>query len=59
MRTGFARGLIVGSIIGASMSMMMNPDMMKTKNRKKLMRNGRNLVRRSGSVIGDVISMFR
>lgn len=59
MRTGFTRGLVIGSLIGASVSMMMNPDMMKARNRKKMMKNGRNLVRKSGNVISDVISMFR
>lgn len=59
MRTGFTRGMIIGSIIGASVSMMMNPDMMKGRNRRKMMRNGRNLLRKSGNVVGDIVDIFR
>lgn len=59
MQNGFTRGLIVGSIIGASVSMMMNPDMMRNSTRKRLMRNSRNLLRRSGGILGDVVEMFR
>lgn len=35
MQNGFTKGLIVGSIIGASVSMMMEPEAVKRKNRKK------------------------
>lgn len=59
MNNGFTKGLLVGSIIGASISMMMNPDMMAGRNRKKMMRNGRSFLRRSGHIIGDVVDMLR
>lgn len=59
MQNGFTRGLIIGSIIGASISMMMDPDVMKSKNRKRMMRVGRNFLRKSGHIIGDVVEMFR
>jgi len=39
--------------------MMMNQDMMKNKTRRRLMRGGRNLLRRSGSLVGDVVEMFK
>jgi gas vesicle protein len=59
MRSGFTRGIIIGSIIGASVSMMMDPDMMKGRNRRKMMRSGKSLLRKSGSMLGDVVDMFR
>ncbi|MCX7923955.1 MAG: YtxH domain-containing protein [Clostridia bacterium] len=59
MNSGFTRGLLIGSIIGASVSMMMNPDMMKSKNKRKMMKTGRNLLRRSGHIIGDMMDMIR
>ncbi|MCX7710328.1 MAG: YtxH domain-containing protein [Clostridia bacterium] len=59
MQNGFTRGLIVGSIIGASVSMMMNPDMMKNRSKRRMMRNSRNFLRKSGHIIGDVMEMFR
>lgn len=59
MRSGFKRGLIMGSIIGASVSMMANSDMISGKSRKKMKRSGVELMRKSGSIIGDVIDLFR
>jgi len=59
MQNGFTKGLIVGSIIGASVSMMMEPGVMKRKNRKRIMRAGRSFLRRSGNIISDVVDVFR
>lgn len=59
MYSGFTKGLVVGGIIGASMMMMKNSDMMKPRTRKKMMRTGRTLLRRSGGIIGDVVDIFR
>ena len=58
MHSGFTRGLIVGGILGASI-MMMNPEMMKNRTKKKMMRTGRDFMRRSGNIIGDVVGMLR
>lgn len=58
MRGGFAKGLIVGSIIGASMGMMMDNGNM-SKNRKRMAKNGRNFVRSSSDLINDVVRLFR
>ncbi|TYQ15996.1 UNVERIFIED_CONTAM: hypothetical protein Cloal_2496 [Acetivibrio alkalicellulosi] len=59
MNNGFTRGLIIGSIIGASVGMAANSDMINGKSRKKMKKNGIELMRRSGSIIGDVIDLFR
>lgn len=59
MNGGFIRGLIVGSVVGASVSMMMNPDFMKSRTKRKMMRNSRNFLRRSGELFGNVVEMFR
>ena len=60
MQGGFRKGLFIGSIIGASVSMMMkNSDMMNPRSRKRMMRGGRTFLRKSGSIIGDVMDMFR
>ncbi len=58
MRMGFTKGFIIGSIVGASIAMM-NPDMVNKKTRKRMIRNGRNFLRKSGDIIGDVMDMFR
>ncbi len=59
MRNGFTKGLIMGSIIGASVSMVMNSDMMNGKSRRKIKKTSAELMRQSGSIIGDVIDLFR
>lgn len=59
MRSGFTKGLVVGGIIGASVSMMMNSDMMKPRTRRRMMRTGRTILKRSGGIIGDVVDIFR
>jgi gas vesicle protein len=59
MNGGFTKGVIIGSIIGASVSMAMDPGMMKARNRRRMMRNGRNFLRKSGDIINDVVDIFR
>ena len=60
MRNGsFTRGLVLGSVIGASMSMMMNTDMMNTRKKKRMMKSGRNLLRKSGNIIVDVVDLLK
>jgi hypothetical protein len=58
MYNGFAKGLVVGGLIGASV-IMMKPDLVKSRTRKRMMRSGRTLFRKSGTIIGDVIDLFR
>lgn len=60
MNGGFTRGLVVGSIIGASVSMIMNNDrMVRSRARKKMLRTGKMLLRKSGGIISDVVDVFR
>ncbi len=60
MRNNFTRGLIIGSIIGASVGMAMNSDtMMSNRTRKKMRRKGMDLVRKSGALISDMVELFR
>lgn len=59
MQNGFTKGLIVGSIIGGSASMIMEPGIMKKKNRKRITRAGKSFLRRSGNIISDVVDAFR
>jgi len=59
MNNGFTKGLVIGGIIGASVSAMMNKDMLSGRNRRKLMRNGRNILKKSSDLIGDVVDIFR
>lgn len=59
MQNNFTKGMLIGSIIGASISMMMNSEMMNPKARKRMMKTGRTFLKRSGGIIGDVVDIFR
>ena len=58
MRGGFTKGMIVGSIIGISMSMMMDTGDM-SKRKRRMLKNGRSVFRSSSDLINDVARMFR
>lgn len=59
MNSRFTKGLMLGSIIGTSLGMIMNPDMLSGRSRRKAMRTGKRFLRNSGHVIGNVVDMFR
>lgn len=58
MNGNFAKGLIIGGLVGASAAML-KESMMDPKVRRRMMRPGRNLIRKSGRVIHDVADLFR
>ena len=59
MHKGFIKGMVIGGMVGASVSMMMNSDMMSSRSGKKMMRRGKSLIRKSSNIIGDVADLFR
>ena len=59
MNGGFTKGLIIGSMIGASVGMAIKANMMKDRSRRKMMNAGRDFLRKTGTIIGDVIDVFR
>jgi hypothetical protein len=59
MRSSFTRGLIVGSVIGTSIGMMVEPGIMNSKKGRKMMKSGRTFMRKTGNLIGDVVEIFR
>lgn len=59
MRNGFMKGMMVGGIVAASIGFMMNSDMMSGRTKRKMIRGGKNLLRKTGSVISDVADLFR
>jgi gas vesicle protein len=59
MQRGFVKGIVVGSLVAASVGMMMNSDMMSSKSRRRVMRGGKSFIRKSGNLISDVADMFR
>ena len=58
MQRGFVKGIVVGSLVAASVGMMMSSDMMSSKSRRRMMRGGISFIRKSGNLISDVAVMF-
>lgn len=59
MLNGFTKGLLIGSILGTSIGIMMDTGMVKKRNKRKMLRAGRNFLRRTGNIISDVVEAFR
>lgn len=60
MRNGFVKGVMLGGIVAASVGLIMNSDMMMSgRTKKRVMRGGRNLLRKSSNIISDVADLFR
>ena len=56
---GFTKGIIIGSVIGASVGMAMNSDAMGNRSKKRMRRRSMDLMRKSGTIIGDIMSLLR
>lgn len=59
MNSRFTKGLMLGSIVGASLGMMMKTDMISSRSKRRAMRTGKRFIRNSSHVIGNVVDMFR
>jgi len=55
----FRKGLIIGGLLGASIAMISNSDMMNGRNRKRMIKTGRTMMRITGSIISDIVDVFR
>lgn len=58
MHSGFTRGLIIGGLIGASVSLALGPEMVSNSSRRRMMRTGRHFLKKSGSIMGDMIELL-
>lgn len=59
MRNGFMKGVMIGGLVAVSVGFMMNTDIMSNRTRRKMIRSGRNLVRKASNVICDAVDLFR
>jgi|GEM_PF-443567 len=59
MRNGFMKGVMIGGLVAVSVGFMMNTDIMSNRTRRKMVRSGRNLVRKASNVICDAVDLFR
>ena len=59
MRNGFMKGVMIGGLVAVSVGFMMNTDIMSNRTRRKMVRSGRNFVRKASNVICDAVDLFR
>lgn len=55
----FVKGMFIGGLIGASISLLTNPQVVDPRTRKRLIKSGKKIVRRSSNVFDDMVHMFR
>jgi ABC-type phosphate/phosphonate transport system permease subunit len=53
------KGVMIGGLVAVSVGFMMNTDIMSNRTRRKMVRSGRNLVRKASNVICDAVDLFR
>lgn len=59
MRQNFTTGMIIGGMVGASLSMLTNNQPNMNRTRKKMMRTGKDIFRKSSRVISDIADLMR
>jgi hypothetical protein len=58
MMRQFTRGMIIGGLIGASVSVLTGTDVLDPRMKKRMFKSGKKIIRRS-NVLDDMIHMFR
>lgn len=58
MRNGFTTGMLIGGIVGATVSMIANHDIDMNRTRRRVMRMGKNMYRRSRRLVSDITGMM-
>lgn len=58
MRNGFTSGMVLGGIVGATMSMAINKDIDMGKTKKRMLRIGKNVCKKSRRMVSDISNMF-
>ncbi len=59
MLRNFTKGLVIGGLIGASVSVLTNPEVIDPRMRRKMMKSGRKILHRSNNVFGEMFQLFR
>ncbi|NLX76596.1 MAG: hypothetical protein GXZ01_04380 [Clostridiaceae bacterium] len=59
MRTSFTSGVVIGGIVGATMSMMINGDIDMRRTLKRIMRFKKDVYRKSRRIMSDICSMMQ
>jgi hypothetical protein len=58
MRSGFTRGMVFGGIVGAMMSMVINNDIDVNRTKKRIMRAGRSICKKSRRLVANLSGMM-
>lgn len=58
MKNGFTSGMLIGGIVGATVSMIANHDIDVHKTKKRMMRMGKNMVKKSRRIVSDISDMM-
>lgn len=53
------KGVMVGGLVAASIGFMMNSDMMSGRARRKMIKSGRHILRKTGNIMSEVADLFR
>ncbi|AGC68395.1 hypothetical protein Cst_c14040 [Thermoclostridium stercorarium subsp. stercorarium DSM 8532] len=59
MKTGFTSGVIIGGIVGAAVSMMVNGDINMKRTKRRIMRMGRDVFRKSRRLVADIGNLMQ
>lgn len=59
MMRNFAKGMVIGGLIGASISVLTNPEIVDPHMRRKMIKSGKKIFRRSNHVFSNMMHMFR
>lgn len=58
MKNGFTSGMLIGGIVGATISMIANHDIDVHKTKRRMMRMGRNMCKRSRRIVSDISDLM-
>ncbi|NLN64644.1 MAG: hypothetical protein GX144_04425 [Clostridiaceae bacterium] len=58
MRNKFSSGMLIGGIVGATMSMIMNHDIDINRTRKRMLRMGKSMYKKSRRLVSDIIDIM-
>jgi len=54
MRSGFTKGMVFGGIVGAVMSMVFNHDIDVNRTKKRIMRAGKSIFKKSRRLVANL-----
>ncbi len=59
MGNGFTKGVILGSLIAVSIGLAIGNDLMSPKMRRRMIKNGKKFLKRTGGMLTDIVGVFR